>query len=29
MRGHVIMFLWRKAEVVFALCGLVDVSVPV
>ena len=27
--GHVRMFLWRKAEVVFALCGLVDLSVPV
>ena len=31
LRGHVRMFLWRKAEVVFALCvhSLVDVSVPV
>ena len=22
LRGHVRMFLWRKAEVVFALCAL-------
>ena len=31
LRGHVRMFLWRIAEVVFALelCSLVDVSVPV
>ena len=32
LRGHVRMFLWRKADVVFALCAVLlmwDVGVPV
>ena len=29
LHEHERMFLWRKADVVFALCGLVDVGVQV